>query len=233
MPAPATPPTGPDAARSISEFLRAQGYNTPESQKRARATLEAAGLTNARKQAIAGYKLAAAEAALSAALVRVCGDGCAGLARQMRSERREPVVTSGTTCEVCGGSNNRRAAIECAMVLRRHKVKHMLVVGGTAPQQHELRSLLEGGGIELEFVDGTGKSHSQRDAIANMRRSDVVVIWGSTPLRHAVSNLYTDAPLEGLRVITVPRRGIEALCAEVVRSYSSVRAGARRPAVGR
>jgi hypothetical protein len=203
----------------INDFLRTQGYTTPDAIRRARAVLEAAGLTNARKEAIAGYKLAAAESALASALVRVCGDECAALARAMRSERREPVVTSGVGCEVCGGSNNRRAAVACAMTLRRNKVTRVLVVGGTAPQQHELRALLGGDGLELSFVDGTERSHSQRDAIANMRRNDVVVIWGPTPLRHAVSNLYTEAPLDGLRVITVPRRGIEALCGELVRSY--------------
>jgi hypothetical protein len=208
-----------DAPHSINDFLRARGYDTPDGMRRARAVLEAAGLTNARKKAIAGYKLAAAEGALASALVRVCGGGCAALARAMSTERREPVVTSSATCEVCGGSNNRRAAIACAITLRRNRVRRLLVVGGSAPQQHELRSLLEGDGITLEFVDGTARSHSQRDAIANMRRADLVVVWGATPLRHAVSNLYTDAPLPGVRVITVPRRGIEALCGEIVRSY--------------
>lgn len=209
----------PSEPRDISDFLRTLGFTTPGAQRRARAVLETAGLTNPRKKGIAAYKLKAAEKALAAALVRVCGDECSALARAMSRERREPVVTSGVGCEVCGGSNNRRAAIACALTLRRNKVRHVLVVGGTAPQQHELRSLLDGDGVALEFVDGTGRSHSQRDALANMRRADLVVIWGPTPLRHAVSNLYTDAPLPGLRVITVPRRGIEALCEEVRRSY--------------
>lgn len=217
-----------DAPHNLNDFLRANGYNTPDAMARARAVLEAAGLTNPRKKAMASSKLDAAKNALASTLLRVCGDECAALARSMRNERREPVVTSGTTCEVCGGSNNRRAAIACGMTLRRNKVKHVLVVGGTAPQQHELTALLGGDGIELEFVDGTGKSHSQRDAIANMRRADVVVIWGATPLRHAVSNLYTDAPLPGLRVISVPRRGIEALCGEVIRSFRDTPLSTRR-----
>ena len=207
-------------ARDIADFLRAQGYNTPEAQTSARAALEAAGLTNPRKKAMAAGKLPAAEQALAAALVRVCGDACVTLARKIRSERREPIITTGTTCEVCGGSNNRRAAIECARTLKKHKINRLLVVGGTAPQQHELRSLLEGDGITLEFVDGTAKSHSQKEALANIRRSDLVVVWGATPLRHAVSNLYTESVEKNVRVITVPRRGIEALCGEIVRSYA-------------
>jgi hypothetical protein len=211
--------SSPDT-RDISDFLRAHGYTTPAAQKRARAVLEAAGLTNPRKRGIAAYKLTAAEKALAAALVRVCGDECATLARSLGKERREPLVTSGVGCEICGASNNRRAAIGCAVTLRRNNVKRVLVVGGTDRQRRDLNALLGGDGIDLAFVDGTERSHSQRDAIANMRRADVVVIWGATPLRHAVSNLYTDAPLPGLRVITVPRRGIEALCDEITKSYA-------------
>jgi hypothetical protein len=209
-----------DRPHSINDLLRTLGYDTPGAMRRGRVVLEAAALTNARKKAIAAYKLGAAERALASALVRVCGDECAALARPLRTEKRDPVVTSGATCEVCGGSNNRRAAIACRVTLRRNKVSRLLVVGGTAPQQHELKALLGGDGITLAFVDGTARSHSQRDAMANMRRADLVVVWGATPLRHAVSNLYTDAP-RGVRVITVPRRGIEALCGEIVRSYGA------------
>jgi hypothetical protein len=213
-----------DATRSIEEFLRAQGYNTRDAIARARAVLEAAGLTNARKKGIAAYKLPVAEKALAAKLIRVCGEKCVRLARSRRSEHREPVVVTGATCEICGGSNNRRATIECAMLLKRKKVKRMLVVGGTAPQQHELRSLLEGDGLALDFVDGTAKSHTRSDAIANMRRNDLVVIWGPTPLRHAVSEHYTNRysreTVPNVRILNVPKRGIEALCAEIVRSYT-------------
>jgi len=208
-----------DGARPISAFLREQGFASAEAMRIARTVLEEAGLTNPRKKALAAFKLTEAEAALDAALVRVCGATCGDLARAALRESRRPVVASGAQCEVCAGSNNRRAAITCMAVLKRRKVKRLLVVGGTAPQQHELKALLGGGSLELAFVDGTERSHSQRDANANMRRADVVVIWGSTPLRHAVSNLYTDDPPPGVRVITVARRGIEALCGEIVRSY--------------
>jgi hypothetical protein len=218
-------PSSPvDAARNIDDFLRAHGYNTPEARQRARAALEAAGLTNPRKKNIAAYKLADAERAVSAALVRVCGEKCVRLARSMRTERREPVITTGATCEVCGGSNNRRATITCAALLKRKKVKRVLVVGGTPNQHQELRELFDGDGITLEFVDGTNKSHTQRDAIANMRRSDLVVIWGPTPLRHAVSEHYTSRysreTVPNVRIIPIPKRGIEALCNEIIRSYT-------------
>ena len=208
----------------IDDFLRGHGYNTPEARQRARAALEAAELTNPRKKNIAAYKLNDAERALAAALVRVCGDACVRLARSMRTERREPVIVTGATCEVCGGSNNRRASITCAALLKRKKVKRVLVVGGTPNQHQELRDLFDGDGITLEFVDGTNRSHTQRDAIANMRRSDLVVIWGPTPLRHAVSEHYTNRnsreTVPNVRIVTIPKRGIEALCNEIIRSYT-------------
>jgi len=207
----------------------------------ARGVLESAALTRAGKRAIAAYKAEGARKAIAAALVRVCSDECARLAasgdtsgwavadapapsrngpkNSARAVRRPVRVTSAASCEVCGGSNNRRAALAARSSLLRANARRVLVVGGTATQQTELRALLGGGGIALQFVDGTSHSHSQRDAIANMRRSDVVVIWGSTPLRHAVSDLYTEAPVAGVRTITVARRGIEALCREVVRSF--------------
>jgi hypothetical protein len=71
----------------------------------------------------------------------------------------------------------------------------------------------------MDFVDGT-RSHAQKDAIANMNRAQLLIIWGSTPLKHAVSDLYTTETPAHLRAITVARRGIEAVCREIVRSYA-------------
>ncbi len=202
----------------IDRWLRELGYDTPAAIRRARALLEAAGLSRAGKQGIAAAKRERAEATILGGLARVCSDECAALSRKV-SARRVPVVTSAARCEVCGGSNNRRAAFSCARTLRSHRISHVLVVGGTAPQQQELAQLLTFDGLALEFVDGTRASHSQKDAIANMNRAQLIVIWGSTPLRHAVSNLYTDDPPDHVRIITTSKRGIEALCREIIRSY--------------
>jgi hypothetical protein len=76
-------------------------------------------------------------------------------------------------------------------------------------------ALLGGNGLTVTFVDGSRGSHTQKDAIANMRRADVVIIWGSTPLKHAVSELYTREPLPHVRLILCSKRGIEALCREI------------------
>jgi hypothetical protein len=214
----------------IADLLRDLGYATAAAQRQARAALEAAGLTNARKQGIAASKRGRVERALAAALVRVCGDACAALVRGDRNERRTPVVTGRAGCEICGGSNNRRAALQCVRALRKNGVRTLLVVGGSAPLQHQLADLLTqaeaqppgraAARITVEFVDGTKGSHTQKDAIAHMNRAQLMVIWANTPLRHAVSRHYTEETPSHLRTITVARRGIEALCAEIVRSYS-------------
>jgi hypothetical protein len=205
----------PEAAADIDATLRAWGFDAPRALAAARAVLVQAGLTRAGKRGIVARKLPAARRALEAALARACCDECARLARDLWPSRT-PVRTGSASCEVCQDSNNRRAAIACALALRRAGVTRPLIVGGTDQNRHELAALLRPGGVTPAFVDGT-RTHTQKEALANMRRSDIIVIWGSTPLKHAVSNLYA-APPDGLRAITVPRRGIEALCRELIRA---------------
>ncbi len=207
-------------AVNIDQFLRDRGFAAPAAARRGRGVLEAAGLTHAGKQAFAATKLPAAEAALAAALARVCGDACLRIDRWAAAPAREAVRVPPRSCEICGGSNNRRAAIECARALARKRVRRVVVVGGTAATQHELHDLLAGSALEIRYVDGTKASHSGKDALANMRWAQLIVIWGATPLRHAVSELYTSEPPEHVRILTVSRRGVEALCGEIVRSYT-------------
>jgi hypothetical protein len=204
-----------DDTINIDALLQGLGFTTPAAAKRARRALEAAGVTRPGKRGIAAYKRGDAFKAIASSLVRVCGDECASLA----TDGREPVVTPAGGCEVCEGSNNRRAALACLRTLRRHGITRVLVVGGTATQQHELRDFIATDGVDVAFVDGTSARHSQKEAVANMNRAQLLVIWGSTPLRHAVSNLYTTEPPRHLRSITVSRRGIEAVCREIIRSY--------------
>jgi hypothetical protein len=201
----------PDAP-PIREVLCGAGFDTPAAQRQARAVLEAARLTRPGKTGIAAYKRDAALALLAEKLARVCSRACAALS----TDRRTPVVTGGPGCEVCGGSNNRRAAVAASRDLRACGVRRVLIVGGTVQQHREVEQLLTG--VELQFVDGTRPSHSQKDAVANMAWADLVIIWGPTPLRHAVSNLYTSEPPPHLRVVTVHRRSIEALCMEISRN---------------
>lgn len=209
----------PDAV-NIEQFLRERGFDTPAALVRARALLEGHGLTRAGKQAFVRTKVATAEALLLSELVRVCSDGCLHIDRAGAGRAREAVIVSPQSCEICGGSNNRRALIECVRLLHRRGVSRVVIVGGTETQQHDLQQLLSSADLEIRYVDGTKTSHTQKDAIANASWAQLVVIWAPTPLKHAVSNLYTRDPQPHVRIVTVSRRGIEALCGEIVRSYT-------------
>ncbi len=201
-------------AVSIDDFLRGDGYDSAEALHEGRIVLERAGLTRAGKQAFVADKLPRARAALAATLVRVC----AGCRTYAQASERLFVEVSPPSCELCGGSNNRRAVRRCAAALAARAIERVLIVGGTPAQQHDLRELFGEAGVEPRFVDGTRASHSSKEAELNKRWAQVIVVWGPTPLRHSVSELYTEQRYDGLKVVQVPRRGIEALCDELVRA---------------
>ena len=202
-----------DDAVNIDDFLRSEGYDSEEALHEGRVVLERHGLTRPGKQAFVAEKLPRARLALENSLLRVCRGCRPGVGRD---ERRLPVAVSAGSCELCAGSNNRRAAARCVAAMRRRGIGRVLVVGGTPAQQHDLRGLL--GGIDVRYVDGTRASHNTKVAELNKRWAALIVIWAPTPLRHAVSDLYSEVTYPGLKVVSVPRRGIEALCDEITRA---------------
>ena len=209
----------------LEALLRAEGYDTPAAAGRARALLEAERLTRPGKRGIAADKRPAVHELLSRRLARICArPDCASLGDD---QGRERVVVSSGGCEICGGSNNRRAVLAMGERLRKHKATKLLIVGGTPSLHQELTALCRPQGVELRMIEATERVQTQRDAIGNMNWADVMVIWGSSPLPHKVSQLYTSDPPAGLRVIKVSRRGIEAVCQEIVRSFDGL-ADARR-----
>ena len=195
----------------INDFLRSEGFADATSQRRARHLLEAAGLTNPRKQAMDASKLPRARTLLEARVVRVCSEQCRSLATPGREAL---LVDSDTRCQVCIGSNNRRAALSLASEMRRAGGSRLLVVGGTPANHHELQQLLALGGVEARCIDGANSTPAQKEAWADSRWADLTVIWATTPLPHKVSLLYTNDP-QGRTPVTVARRGIEALCSEL------------------
>ena len=210
---PATPPAATTVP--IDDLLRSAGFAAPAAQRIARRALEDAGLTREGKTGIAGDKRAKALALLAEKFVVVCGPACRALA----PAGRRPVTSAGH-CEVCGGSNNRRAMLAAARALRVAGVKRVLIVGGRKEQHQEIAGVFAGHGVALQGVVGTSVSHTQKDAQANMRRADVMVVWGSTELRHALSKLYTSETPPHLRNVPVARRSTEALCDAIVQSYT-------------
>ena len=206
-------------AVNIAEFLHAEGFTTPESLARARDVIEAAGLTRGGKRAILASKLLSVRATLLATLLRACSDACVRIDRDGPGRAREVAWVAGSGCEICGGSNNVRAAIEMLRTLRRKRIKRVVIVGGTSNQWREVSTYFAGAEIDVKYIDGT-KMHSAKDALANKRWAQLIIIWAPTPLHHAVSSQYTHGVAAEIRVVTVNRRGIEALCDEVRRSYT-------------
>lgn len=195
----------------IDDFLRGEGFEDERARRAARGVLEAARLTNPRKQAMDEAKLQRAREVLAEKVLRVCCAECQAIARagqvQLRVARQEQ-------CQVCEGSNNRRAALHLGAAMRSRGASKLLIVGGTGTLHRELQGFLAGSGIEVRGIDATARTPSQKEAWADQRWADLVVVWASTPLPHKVSELYTREPV-GRTPLTVARRGIEALCTEL------------------
>jgi hypothetical protein len=114
-------------------------------------------------------------------------------------------------CAVCGGSVNKRAAMDLIEAFRARGLRRLLVVGGGPGTAEDLRALLSGE-IEVRIVDGESHRNATQ-ADSELRWADVVAVWSSTILPHKVSKLYTDHRAEIRdKLVTVPRRGVAALC---------------------
>jgi hypothetical protein len=203
----------------IAEFIREQGFDLPPAAARAREVLESLGLTRPGKRAFTSAKLPAAEAALRT-LLRVCSDACLRVDRSGPNAAREVAFVTKRSCEVCSGSNNQRAAIEAERLLRQRRIQNVLIIGGSPAIWDEMRDVFAGSGLDIRVVDGTSRSHGAREADANKQWAQLIVILGASELRHAVSNLYSKEVPEDVRVLHVSRRGVEAICQEIVRSYT-------------
>jgi hypothetical protein len=205
----------------ILAFLNDEGFVGPDAPEAARAVLEAEGLTRAGKQRMAQSKLEAARLALGTLLLRHCA-GCKGRAAT-DAGGRTLVEVAQEACPYCKGSDNRRAVAEMVAACKARRLKALLIVGGTATLHRQLQDLIKqaGGGPALRFVDGAEAVHTRNEATAHLQWADLAVIWGSTPLPHKVSTLYTQHPLAAkVKTITVTQRGIAGLCSQVVRAIA-------------
>jgi hypothetical protein len=202
----------------ILDLLRSHGLATAEAQREGRRALEAAGLTRPGKRRIARAKLDDARRAIAERLLRVCGDPeCLRLSNG-RDPGRAAVTAAPNACEVCAGSNNRRAAAALVRCLGMNGVRRVVVVGGSPATRAELGRLLGGADLEVRLVDPDG-SHARKDAEPHLQWAQLLVVWGATQLPHKVSKLYTDRPPPHLRVVSLAKRSVEALCREAARSF--------------
>lgn len=198
----------------IDAWLVERGYALPASKAAARAALEGAGLTRAGKARISTEKLARAEEALGAKLALHCSNPeCVAWAK---GTGRQPLACEPkSTCERCGGSDNRRAMTDLVEAFRARGVRRLLVVGGSPSVREELQEKL-GDAIELRLVDGTERRTADK-ARADTDWADLILVWGASELHHKVSMQYTQAGGAAKRkLVLVQKRGIAQLLAAAV-----------------
>lgn len=201
------------ADTDIDDWLASEGILDAASRMEARVVLAAAGLTRAGKQRIANHKLERAREALWAGVTPVCSNATC-LARAGKPAK--PIVrTARDRCSVCGGSNTRRAGREMVEACARAGLERILLLGGSGNAHAELRTLTAGTPIGWRIVDGRNDRPTKRQALPDLAWAQLLVVWASTELPHRVSQVYTEERPPGLPLITVARRGVEALCQAV------------------
>ncbi len=205
----------PSDAINIEDLLRRYGLSIAEDRAYARGLLEAKGLTHAGKQNIARAKVPQVEELLGTSIVRCCGGTPCGQQLAADQEKRRLAVVERRLCEVCSGSSTAQAFQSLAKALASAGVSRLLLIGGTPNQWEDLRQRLPPG-VACECVEGTTRVDGGT-ARMQMNRSDLVIIWGPTPLLHKVSTLYQQ-PENRDKTIVVQRRGLGAL-AEAVAAF--------------
>jgi hypothetical protein len=200
---------------AIDELLRGLGLADPDARAQARAILERHGLTGPRKVNMAVEKVPLVRALLAERAMLRCGDpGCAELGGPVLADR-EMIIVEPAHCTICAGSGQRRAALLLARDMVAAGRTRLLLIGGTPHQHHELAQPLAEVGVELRAGDGLKRGHSTTEAARQAAWADVIAIWAATPVKHKVTQVYTDAaPSRAVRVM-VARRGLESLCADI------------------
>ncbi len=193
---------------AIDAWLTERGYGLPAVKPKARAALEAAGLTRAGKARMSDEKLPKALAALQSKLCLHCaGAECVAFAK---ASGREPAPCDPRpTCERCGGSSNKRAATDVLEAFERAGIKRLVVVGGSPAVREELEAAL-GAALQLRMVDGTERRTIDH-AKADMAWGDLVLVWGASELHHKVSMQYTNLTDQKHKLVRVQTRGVAAL----------------------
>ena len=208
---------GTVADTAIADLLRSEGFRSTTAVATARGALESARLTRPGKTRIADEKLDRARDAISRLLVRHCSSPeCLA---SVADDGRQPVEVERAHCSVCSGSNNLRALRRMGSACVKAGVHRVLVIGGRPPMYAEMERQL-GRDLQLRFVDGTNNLPNGTDALRDCAWADLLVIWAPTPLPHKVSTLYRTEVCGVAHRVTVHRRGIEALAADVVEHLS-------------
>lgn len=208
------------ATVDIDEFLKEEGFDTPAALKRARSVLDDAQVSNSRKARMSTQKLPHARSLLLEKLLKTCCPECENLLSVPERRERIAVGVSRSHCQLCGGSEARKAIRALADRLEGAGLENLLIIGGTPRQHAELRDLTASTTIKLRLVEGSKRVHRQQDADANLKWAQIVAIWCPTPLSHKVSKLYDAAQRKGAAKIMVNKRGIASLCGQILEKLS-------------
>lgn len=121
-----------------------------------------------------------------------------------------------SACDVCAGSDIRASFDALARAAERAGTRRITIVGGSPAYRKQLRGLCAASRLDvrLELVPGT-KHRDSRKVQADLRSSDVVVLWGATLLDHSLADAYRDGPSDCL--LLVGERGITRMLAALVR----------------
>jgi hypothetical protein len=198
-----------------------------------RAVLRARGLVDAQEWAAAltgllrqrgGELLAALELTSAAALAElldrriVLVDGA--LAAELEADQDcVAVAVPPPRCEVTGGSDVRAAYYRLVEACHAARVTRITIVGGSPAYRKQLKGLAapHRDTLRLEVVSGTRRRVRHR-VEADLRSSDLIVLWGATLLDHSVSGGYTGS---GTPTLMVPHRGISGMLARLSESIAA------------
>ena len=189
---------------ALSDILSSRGF-VGESAGLALGLLCRLGLTRPGKSRIATAKIEAVDKAFGAAFLRHCKKAaCLPSAR----ETRAAILVAAKHCEVCGGSDNRRAVEAMLAAMRQAGWTRLLVVGGSPGTRGDLERLCRDR-LELRFV--TEDTSPNRKTVGPLLAwSEITAIWNSTEISHKAT-----AVLRGRKILKVPRRGVAALAEAV------------------
>jgi hypothetical protein len=206
-----------NAAPRIGDLLRARGCEDDR---------EAAAALRALLEVCPAPSLAALAAADPGAAERLLEDRLVLLGPGVELADPEGVAVlrvPPARCEVTGGSDIQAAFVEFVRACRSRRLHVVTVVGGSPAYRKQLRALAAAvpDAPKLRLVSGSERRPGWR-AEADLRGSDLVVVWGATELDHAVSEAYHSS---GGRVLRVAHRGIARMLRLVAAGGGGPRGG--------
>jgi hypothetical protein len=207
----------------IDELLRALRFRDGLIGKRARRHLEELGLTRPGKSRIAITKVDRVRQELGSKFSFWCGSRHCESRLPAHAER---VSCEPSECDICGGSDNRRAGLELADALRMTNKKRirLLVVGGSPGAARDLERA-RARNVEIRMIYGD-RPRAPGTVMQDIGWADRMCVWASTEIAHKVSIPYQNAArANGLTTHVVARRGAAALLTAVADSLVNEKDG--------